>query len=67
MVNAARLLEACHADRPWLLDVVRALAECESPSTDPAAVNRCGARVAGYLRELGASVSTLPGGTPATT
>lgn len=62
MVNARALLAACEADLPWLLGLVRALAECESPSTDKASVDRCGAMAAHCLRELGARVTTLPGG-----
>lgn len=58
--DARALLAACEADVPWALDVVRALAASESPSTDKAAVDRCGAVAAGYMRELGARVSVIP-------
>jgi len=61
-MNAAALLHACEADVPWLIDVIRTLAGCESPSTDRDAVNRCGSLAAGYLRELGADVTVLAGG-----
>ncbi len=39
---STRLLSWCEAERAWLLDAVRELVRLESPSTDKAAVDRCG-------------------------
>jgi glutamate carboxypeptidase len=43
-----------------LLDEVKALVRLESPTTDKAAVDRCGSALAGRLRTLGATVEELP-------
>ena len=46
--------------RNWVLERIRTLVRAESPSTDKAAVDRCGALLEGMLREQGALISRLP-------
>jgi glutamate carboxypeptidase len=53
------LLAYCTANRDWLLDFVEALVAIESPSDDPAAVNRCGAELASRLGALGGAVTRV--------
>jgi glutamate carboxypeptidase len=50
------LLEAAERERDWTVAVVRSLAEHESPSTDPLALERCAAHLMARCREAGASV-----------
>jgi len=54
------LPEFCRAERAWLLDTVRALVSLESPTTDKAAVDRCGAELARRLEAIGGRVTRLP-------
>lgn len=54
------LLAYCEAHQAWLLDTVAQLVRLESPSTDKAAVDRCGAVLAGMLTSIGGSVERLP-------
>jgi len=54
------LLAYCEAHQAWLLDTVAQLVRLESPSTDKAAVDRCGAVLAGMLTSLGGAVERLP-------
>jgi glutamate carboxypeptidase len=54
------LLAQCEARLADTLQTIEALVRLESPSTDKAAVDRCGAAVAGMLRAAGADVETLP-------
>jgi len=51
-----QLLSFCESQRAWLLDSVKRLVRLESPSTNKAAVDRCGAELARQLRDLGARV-----------
>lgn len=51
------LVEYCASQRDWLLDFIERLVAIESPSDDPAAVNRCGAELESRLRELGATIT----------
>ncbi len=37
------LRDFCRAERAWLLETIEALVRLESPTTDKAAVDRCGA------------------------
>jgi glutamate carboxypeptidase len=53
------MLAACEADLPWLLDVIESLVRHESPSTDKAAVDRCGAAAARLLVDLGSVVTRV--------
>lgn len=52
--------EFCAAERDWLLSFVESLAAIESPTDDPAAVNRCGRELASRLEALGAAVTRVP-------
>lgn len=54
------LREYCDARRDWLVGVLTELARLESPTTDPAAVDRCGERLAEHLREMGGVVERIP-------
>jgi glutamate carboxypeptidase len=54
------LLSFAESQRAWLLDALEALVRAESPSTDKAAVDRCGAILASQLRAIGAQVETVP-------
>ncbi|MGH9309947.1 MAG: M20 family metallopeptidase [Vicinamibacterales bacterium] len=55
-----RLLDYAESERAFLLDTLEALVRAESPSTDKAAVDRCGATLARQLTALGAAVERLP-------
>ena len=59
-VDVGRALEFCEAERTWVVDTTTALAELESPTSDKAAVNRCGVELATRLREIGADVEVIP-------
>jgi glutamate carboxypeptidase len=54
------LIEYFQAQQSALRADVERLVRLESPSTDKAAVDRCGAAVAQMLREAGGTVSSLP-------
>lgn len=54
------MLAFCEAERDWLLETVEALARLESPSTDKAAVDRCGRELEERLRAIGGRVQRLP-------
>ena len=54
---APQFLDYCSAQRDWLLDFIEALVAIESPSDDPAAVNRCGVELASRLEALGGALS----------
>ena len=54
------LREFCGAHRDWLVGVLTDLVRLESPTTDPAAVDRCGERLAHHLREMGGVVERIP-------
>ena len=54
------LLEFCRAQQASLRATVETLVRLESPSTDKAAVDRCGAVIARMLAEMGATVTVLP-------
>jgi glutamate carboxypeptidase len=56
-------LDFCAANQDWLLDFIEALVAIESPSDDPAAVNRCGAVLAARLAALGGVVTRVPSAT----
>jgi glutamate carboxypeptidase len=53
-------LSFAESQRPWLIDEVKALARLESPTTDKAAVDRCGRALAERLRTIGGKVEELP-------
>jgi glutamate carboxypeptidase len=56
------LLAWCEARRGWLRETIETLVRLESPSTDKAAVDRCGAELARRLETLGGAVTRLDGG-----
>jgi glutamate carboxypeptidase len=53
-------LDYCLANHDWLLELIEALVAIESPSDDPAAVNRCGAELAQRLEAAGAVITRVP-------
>jgi glutamate carboxypeptidase len=61
MPGMKTLLEYCTAHREEMVRTIEALARLESPSTDKAAVDRCGVEIAARLRALGAHVELLSG------
>jgi glutamate carboxypeptidase len=54
------LRDFCRANRDWVLDTTEALVAIESPTTDKAAVDRCGAALAARLAAIGGRVTRLP-------
>jgi len=54
------LLDYCFANHDWLLELIEALVAIESPSDDPAAVNRCGAELASRLEAIGGKITRVP-------
>jgi glutamate carboxypeptidase len=58
-----QFLSYCAGQLDWLLDFTSALVAIESPSDDPAAVNRCGAEVASRLAALGGTVNRVTSAT----
>jgi glutamate carboxypeptidase len=60
---ASSFIEYCGANRDWLLEFIEALVAIESPSDDPAAVNRCGAELAARLESIGGKVTRVPSAT----
>jgi len=57
------LLDYCLANHDWLLELIEALVAIESPSDDPAAVNRCGAELASRLEAMGGRITRVPSAT----
>ena len=55
------LRDFCRAELPWLLDTIESLVRLESPTTDKAAVDRCGAELEHRLEAIGGRVSRLAG------
>jgi glutamate carboxypeptidase len=53
------LQKFCRGEREWLLETVEALVRLESPTTDKAAVDRCGAELASRLHAIGGRVTRL--------
>ena len=56
-------LDYCLANHEWLLEFIEALVAIESPSDDPAAVNRCGDELASRLESMGAAITRIPSST----
>jgi glutamate carboxypeptidase len=56
-VNPVLAYTATH--ERWLRDILEALVRAESPSTDKAAVDRCGVEISQRLSDLGANVERL--------
>jgi glutamate carboxypeptidase len=53
------VLAYCESQQPWLLQTVRALVACESPTHDKAAVDACGRELGQRLEAIGARVTTI--------
>lgn len=53
------ILDYCHSEQDWLIDFIEALVAIESPSDDPAAVNRCGGELTSRLAGLGAAITRV--------
>jgi glutamate carboxypeptidase len=53
------LRDFCRAQCDWLLETTESLVRLESPTTDKAAVDRCGAELASRLERLGGRVTRL--------
>jgi glutamate carboxypeptidase len=49
----------CRGEREWLLETIETLVRFESPTTDKAAVDRCGAELASRLTAIGGRVTLL--------
>jgi glutamate carboxypeptidase len=60
MSTIISLRDFCRDERPWLLETIEALVNLESPTTDKAAVDRCGRALAARLEAIGGRVSRLP-------
>ncbi|HYE88057.1 MAG TPA: M20 family metallopeptidase [Vicinamibacterales bacterium] len=56
-------LDYCRANQEWLLDFIEGLVAIESPSDDPAAVNRCGVELEQRLRSIGGAVTRVSSAT----
>jgi len=54
------LLTFCEAEQPWLRAAIESLARIESPTTEKAAVDRCGGYVARLAQEVGGLVEVIP-------
>ena len=53
------LRDFCEREEGWLLETVETLVGLESPTTDKAAVDRCGAELARRMTALGATVRAI--------
>lgn len=53
-------LAFCEARREWLIETIEVLVRAESPTTDKAAVDRCGRELSDRLAGVGARVSCVP-------
>jgi glutamate carboxypeptidase len=60
MSTIISLRDFCRDEQPWLIDTIEALVGLESPTTDKAAVDRCGRELGSRLEEIGGRVSRLP-------
>lgn len=59
MTELSALAAWCESQTDWILETAEALARLESPSTDKAAVDRCGRELAARLEALGSRVERL--------
>jgi glutamate carboxypeptidase len=57
--TARDLLRYCEAEREWVLETAMALARLETPTTDKAAVDRCGEELTHRMAALGGVVTRL--------
>src|SRR4051812_27332520 len=60
MSSIISLRDFCRDQQPWLIDTIEALVRLESPTTDKAAVDRCGAELQRRLESIGGRVARLP-------
>jgi len=56
-------LDYCLANHEWLLELIETLVAIESPSDDPAAVDRCGAELSSRLEGLGGQITRIESST----
>lgn len=59
MTDLSALAAWCESQTDWIVETAEALARLESPSTDKAAVDRCGRELAARLEALGSRVEWL--------
>jgi glutamate carboxypeptidase len=59
IIEMRTLLDYCEQHAADTIETIEALVQLESPSTDKAAVDRCGRELAARLRAAGADVETL--------
>ena len=52
-------LDYCLANHDWLLELIETLVAIESPSDDPAAVNRCGDELTARLEAIGGQITRV--------
>ena len=57
--NYTALRRFCESERAWLVETTAALVRLESPTTDKAAVDRCGCELASRLEAIGGRVTRL--------
>ena len=55
-----QLLAWCEAEQSWMDESIEALVRIESPTTDKAAVDRCGVELAARLSAIGGRVQSFP-------
>lgn len=60
IIDLPNLLDFCRAEGGWLTETIEALVRLESPTVDKAAVDCCGAELAGRLAAIGGRVDRLP-------
>ena len=60
MPTIINLRDFCRANRDWVVETTVSLVAIESPTTDKAAVDRCGAALASRLEAIGGRVTRLP-------
>src|SRR2546428_12200391 len=53
------LRDFCRSQREWLLETIESLVRLESPTTDKATVDRCGAELTARLNAIGGRVTPL--------
>lgn len=59
MTSIIDLRDFCRREQPWLIDTIETLVRLESPTTDKAAIDRCGAELQRRLESMGGRVSRL--------
>jgi len=59
MIAAQQLVDFCRDQEQWLIGTIEALANCESPTDEKTAVDRCGIELAGRLERLGGRVTRI--------